>query len=162
MLFLRPYSPNVRCFLGAEMLISSAPVRNSQKEDHRRKETRTSEALQSPKWLATKASSYALRCWLKVHHHSDEALSVKEATGRLLHRMVLQPRYAAEVCGMLDRWEVWCDDGDMRKSDFEAVGGGGGLGVFAEASLLVSVIRETGLEAQAAVALDLQECFGRR
>lgn len=71
--------------------------------------------------------------------------------------MVLQPRYAADVSKMLDRWEVWCDNGGMRKTDFEAVGEG--LAVFAEASLLVSVIREAGLEPQAAVALDLQECL---
>ena len=137
------------------MLISLA-VRDSHKQAHKRKEIRTAEALQSPKWHATKVSSYALR-WLKAHHHADESHTVKEVVGTLLHRMVLQPRYAAEVGAMLDRWEVWCDDGGMRKSDFEAVGEG--LAVFAEASLLVSVIREAGLEPQAAVALDLQECL---
>lgn len=137
-------------------MLISLTVRETQKQDHKRKETRTTDALQSPKWHATKVSSYALR-WLKAHRHADEALSVKDVVGRLLHRMVLQPRYAAEVCGMLDRWAVWCDDGGMRKSDFEAVGEG--LAVFAGASLLVSGIRETGLEPQAAVALDLQECL---
>jgi hypothetical protein len=115
------------------------------------------EALQSPKWTATQVAEHNL-AWLKTKGHLyPESTTLRDAVGALLHRMVLDGGFAADLGGMLDRWRAWSDNAGMRKTDFEALGQEQVL--FAQASLLVAVIRDAGVEAQAGVVVDLQECL---
>ncbi|PKS11385.1 hypothetical protein jhhlp_003148 [Lomentospora prolificans] len=132
-------------------------VRDRMRQDKQRQETRLTEAFQSPKWNATLVAEHSLR-WLKTKSHVNEFLSIKEAAGAVLHRMILDGQFANSICRMLDTWKTWTDNAGMRKSDYEALKEE--QVVFAQASLLVSVIRETGkTETQVSVALDLQECL---
>ena len=132
-------------------------MRDRLRQDKERQEKRIGEAFQSPKWHATRVAEHTLR-WLKNKSHVSEFLSVKEAAGTVLHRMILDGQFANAVCRLLDSWNAWTENAGMRKSDLEMLKEE--QVVFSYASLLVSVIRDTGkTDMQASVALDLQECL---
>lgn len=132
-------------------------MRERLRQDKERQEKRIGEAFQSPKWNATRVAEHTLR-WLKNKSHVSEFLSVKEAAGTVLHRMILDGQFANAVCRLLDSWNAWTENAGMRKSDLEMLKEE--QVVFSYASLLVSVIRDTGkTDMQVSVALDLQECL---
>ncbi|OLN85283.1 hypothetical protein CCHL11_04358 [Colletotrichum chlorophyti] len=134
-------------------------LRDKMRLDAQRRETRTHEAIQSPKWDAALVASHTLP-WLQKHHLVP-ADGVKDAlravVGGLLHRMVLDGTFAADVTSVMDRWKAWADNGGMRKSDLEVLRER--RQDFALASLLVAVIRDAGGAAEGSPTMDLQECL---
>lgn len=135
---------------------------------NQRKETRNSEALQSPRWDAKLVAEHSLR-WLQARGHGGHtaggadadaaatAVSLKDAVGMLLHRMVLDGLFASSVCRTLDLWKAWADNGGMRKSDHAALLDA--REAFAHASLLVAVIRDTTVAHEGTLSTDLQDCM---
>ena len=126
------------------------------RQDQERKEAAMMEALQSPKWESGLVAEHYLR-WLKRNRHVEESCSIKDAVGAVLHRMVLDGEFAAGICKSLDTWKAWADNAGMRKSDFIAVRDA--QAIFAQASLLISVIKDTGSAMRGTLAMDLQECL---
>jgi hypothetical protein len=122
-----------------------------------RREARASEALQSPRWDAKLVAEHNLR-WLKAHGHVDDAVALKDAVGMLLHRMILDGQFASSVCQTLDLWKAWADNGGMRKSDSAALQDA--REAFAQASLLVAMIKDTTVAHEGTLSTDLQDCMG--
>jgi hypothetical protein len=131
-------------------------VQDHRRRDDQRREARALEALQSPKWDTKLVAEHNLR-WLKARGHVDEPVALKDAVGALLHRMILDGQFAASVCGMLDLWKAWSDNGGMRKSDHAALADA--RETFAEASLLVAMIKDTTTAHEGTLSMDLQECM---
>lgn len=75
----------------------------------------------------------------------------------LLHRMVLDGEFAASICKVLDLWKAWADNGGMRRSDLDTLREKQEL--FALASLLVALVRDTVTAHEGTLSLDLQECL---
>lgn len=132
--------------------------------DAQRRDLRTHEAIQSPKWDAALVASHALP-WLRQHGHLPSSSSDTTApetpravVGGLLHRMLLDGAFADDVASVLGAWKAWADNGGMRKSDLEALREA--RTSFALASLLVAVIRDAGVATEGGLAVDLQECLG--
>ena len=124
--------------------------------DAQRRETRAMEALQSPKWDTKLVAEHEL-AWLKRNGHLGAALGLKEAVGTILHRMVLDGQFASSVVRMLDLWKAWADIGGMKKTDFHALESD--QVVFAQATLLVAMIKDTSLAHEGTLSMDLQECM---
>ncbi|KAK8085052.1 hypothetical protein PG997_006323 [Apiospora hydei] len=132
-------------------------VRDKMRLDRQRQEARESEALQSPKWDTKLIADHNLR-WLKSRHEVDDSLSLKDAAGTLLHRMVLDGQFTSSICGMLDLWKAWADNGGMRKSDYTALRDD--QETFAQASLLVAMIKDATTAAlEGSLSVELQECM---
>ncbi|KAI1803304.1 hypothetical protein F4811DRAFT_351282 [Daldinia bambusicola] len=139
-------------------------MRDRARLEQQRREARTSEALQSPKWDTGLVAEHYLR-WLKqntdraaahgVRIHSDP--TVREVAGSLLHRMVLDGGFASSICKTLDLWKAWADNGGMRRSDLDVLCEDQVL--FALASLLVALIKDTSMAHEGTLSLDLQECL---
>lgn len=122
-----------------------------------KKDTRLMEAFQSPRWDAKRVAEYG-RGWLRARGHvSADAPGIKDIVGTLLHRMILDGQFAATMCGMLDLWKTFADNGGMRKSDFDALRDD--LVTFAQATLLISLITDTSTAQAGTLSLDLQECM---
>lgn len=122
-----------------------------------RKETRTMDALQSPKWSAEVVAGHGL-AWLKSRDaRYQESMTVKDVVGGLLHRMVLDGQFTSTLCQMLDLWKAWADNGGMRKSDLAALEED--PVTFAYAMLLVAVIKDTASGTEGSLSMDLQECL---
>ncbi|KAK4147526.1 uncharacterized protein C8A04DRAFT_34223 [Dichotomopilus funicola] len=155
------------------------------RERHRvqmeRAEARTMEALQSPKWDAKLVAEHSFP-WLvqrgeitfPSHSHDDDHRNdnttntastpkhkhtedIKTAVGHMLHRMVLDGAFAADLGRMLDLWKAWADNAGMRKADLAALQEDPVL--FAYATLLVAVLRDAATALEGTVAMDLQECL---
>lgn len=137
--------------------------------ENQRRETRTSEALQSAKWDTQRVAEHNLR-WLRSRGHvaggetatatgaaAAAAGELKDAVGTLLHRMVLDGDFATTVCRVLDVWKAFADNGGMRKSDFVALYDA--QEAFACASLLVALIKDTTTAREGALSVDLQDCM---
>ncbi|KAI1080059.1 hypothetical protein F5B20DRAFT_149363 [Whalleya microplaca] len=132
-------------------------ARDRLRKDKERREARTSAALQSPKWDTALVASHSL-AWLQSRGLIPTSLSLRDAVGTLLHRMILDGQFASALSRMLDLWKAWAENGGMRRSDFDALKDG--CEVFAQASLLVALIREETTGAlEGALSLDLQECL---
>ena len=154
-------------------------VRDQRRLETQRLETRETDALQSPRWGAKKVAGHCL-LWLKEQerHESteqaggggggkdpataagsadDDAPSLRDAAGALLHRMVLDGAFAASVCAVLDLWKAWADNGGMRRSDLAALRAD--APAFARAALLVAVICDAATAHEGTLAVDLQECL---
>ncbi|KAI1760279.1 hypothetical protein GGR53DRAFT_510569 [Hypoxylon sp. FL1150] len=139
-------------------------MRDRMRLDSQRREARTSEALQSPKWDTKLVAEHNLQ-WLKHKGdrdvntllNVDASLSLKEVVGMLLHRMILDGQFASSICQVLDLWKAWADNGGMRRSDLEALYEKQEL--FALASLLVALVRDTVTAHEGTLSLDLQECL---
>ncbi|KAL7621952.1 hypothetical protein AAE478_007453 [Parahypoxylon ruwenzoriense] len=128
---------------------------------HIASEARTSEALQSPKWDAKLVAEHNLR-WLKCGQYKatmdiDDSQELSDVVGALLHRMVFDGAFATSICRMLDLWKAWADNGGMRRSDLEALREQQEM--FALASLLVALLRDTAAAREGTLSLDLQECL---
>lgn len=131
-------------------------VRDKMRTDQQRRDQRAMEALQSPKWDTKLVANYSL-AWLKARNIWDETLSIKEIVGFMLHRMVRDGEFTSAVCKMLDTWKAWADMGGMRKVDFQAIQEN--QSTFAEATLLISLIKDTSDALEGTLAMDLQECL---
>ncbi|TQN69615.1 hypothetical protein CSHISOI_05854 [Colletotrichum shisoi] len=139
-------------------------LRDKMRLDAQRRDLRTHEAIQSPKWDAALVASHALP-WLRQHGHlpssSDDTMATdppRAVVGGLLHRMLLDGAFADDLASLLGAWKAWADNGGMRKSDLEALREA--RTSFALASLLVAVIRDAGVATEGGLAVDLQECLG--
>lgn len=132
--------------------------------ENQRRETRILEALQSPKWNTKLVAEHNLS-WLRqkqqrataVGVNVNESLALRDIVGTLLHRMVLDGEFASSICRILDLWKAWADNGGMRRSDFETLQEKQEL--FALASLLVALVRDTATAHEGTLSLDLQECL---
>ncbi|KAM0540587.1 hypothetical protein ACHAPJ_013575 [Fusarium lateritium] len=131
-------------------------MRDKVRTDQIRRDQRMMEALQSPKWDTKLVSEHSLP-WLQARGHWDKTLSVKDVVGFMLHRMVLDGEFAANICRMLDKWKAWADVGGMKQSDYQAVQDD--QDDFANAALLVAMIRDTSTALEGTVSMDLQECL---
>ena len=87
----------------------------------------------------------------------------------ILHKMVLDARFASAVFAKLRLWKTWADNGGMRRSDMETLQGDNvedgrvQLFAFAYAVMLVALIKGTsmvdvGLDG-GTLSMDLQECL---
>ncbi|TLD06648.1 uncharacterized protein PgNI_08207 [Pyricularia grisea] len=147
-------------------------LRDRQRGMAERREARLVEALASPRWGAERVAGLCLR-WLgreggeeyKIWCEEEEEEDgegkgggcVKEAVGRLLWRMVRDRSLAGRVCGLLDMWMAWADNGGMRMSDFRALEED--RVTFTLAALVVALIADTEAAAEGTVSMDLQECI---
>ncbi|KAL7905953.1 hypothetical protein GGI35DRAFT_125983 [Trichoderma velutinum] len=131
-------------------------MRDKMRTEHQRRDQRAMEALQSPKWDTKLVADYCLT-WLKARHVWDESLSVKEIVGFMLHRMVRDGEFTSTICKMLDTWKAWADMGGMRKSDYQTIQEN--QSTFAEATLLIALIKDTSDALEGTLAMDLQECL---
>ena len=114
------------------------------------------QALQSPKW-ETKLVADRHLAWLKRQGNVAESLGAKDVVGTILHRMVLDGQFASSLCRMLDMWKAWAEIGGMKKADVAALQADQVL--FAEATLLVALIKDTTTALEETVSMDLQECL---
>lgn len=114
------------------------------------------EALQSPKWDTKLVAEHNLT-WLKSNGHMSRTLSLRDAVGTLLHRMVLNGQFASNICRMLDLWKSWADIGGMKKTDYNALKED--QATFAQATLLVAVIKDSSSALEGTLSMDLQECL---
>ncbi|KAI1208548.1 uncharacterized protein F4807DRAFT_138717 [Annulohypoxylon truncatum] len=153
----------VRDRMYREMNQRMQDMRDRQRRDYQRREARMSEALQSPKWDTKLVSEHYLR-WLRerkepstVGVNIDASLTVRDIVGMLLHRMVLDGEFASSICKILDLWKAWADNGGMRRSDLDTLREKQEL--FALASLLVALVRDTVTAHEGTLSIDLQECL---
>jgi hypothetical protein len=132
-------------------------MREKMRRDAHRRDRRLMEAFQSPRWDTKRVAEYCL-VWLKGRGHvGSKVPGIKEVVGTLLHRMVLDGQFCSNLSGMLDLWKAWADNGGMRKTDFDAIRDD--LVTFAEATLLIALIKDTAMAAAGTLSLDLQECM---
>ncbi|KOS16958.1 hypothetical protein ESCO_004926 [Escovopsis weberi] len=131
-------------------------LRDKTRLDQQRRDQRSMEALQSPKWDSKSVAHHALR-WLQAQGQYDTTSTVKEVVGWMLHRMIRDGEYASSICKMLDTWKAWADLGGMKKMDYEALREN--LAMFAEASLLIALIKDTSDALEGTLSMDLQECL---
>lgn len=131
-------------------------VQDRMRLDTQRREHRETEALQSPKWDSKLVAEHSFR-WLKQHQHLAESTLLKDAVGMLLHRMVLDGEFASSMSIMLNLWKAWADNRGMRRTDLNALHTG--KKVFAQASLLVAMIKDTTAANEGTLPMDLQECI---
>ncbi|OTB13253.1 hypothetical protein K445DRAFT_76501 [Daldinia sp. EC12] len=139
-------------------------MRDRSRLEQQHRETRTSEALQSPKWDTRLVAENYLR-WLKQNQdrvaasgiYITQNMTLRDVVGSLLHRMVLDGQFASSICKMLDLWKAWADNGGMRRSDLEVLCEDQVL--FALASVLVALIKDTSTAHEGTLSLDLQECL---
>jgi len=131
-------------------------VRDQSRRDTQRRITRRNEALQSPKWDNRLVAEYNLS-WLRSQNLVPQELSLREIVGTILHRMVLDGQLASEICGMLDVWKAWADNGGMRIADLDTLQER--QATFAQASLLVALIKDATSATEGTLAMDLQECL---
>lgn len=121
-----------------------------------RHDARFLEALQSPKWETKLVAEHCLKV-LKRRSCLDEDANMREAVGAILHRMVLDGEFTGALVGMLDLWKAWAENGGMRKSDHTAIHNS--VELFAQAALVVAVIKSAVAAGEGALAVDLQECM---
>ncbi|KAI0187602.1 hypothetical protein EV127DRAFT_436285 [Xylaria flabelliformis] len=139
-----------------EMMQRMNEMRDRSRRDAQRRETRRHEALQSPKWSTTLVAEHNLN-WLRARKVVDAEFALREVVGMLLHRMVLDGEFASAICEMLDVWKAWADNGGMRNTDLDI------LEVrqetFAQASLLVALVKDATGAHEGTLSMDLQECL---
>ncbi|EPE10389.1 hypothetical protein F503_05484 [Ophiostoma piceae UAMH 11346] len=121
-----------------------------------RLEQREMQALNSAKWDTCLVAEHTLR-WLRVNKKVDETLELKLVAGHILHRMVRDGHYAAQLCRMLDRWKTWSDLGGMKKSDLQVLRDQ--METFSYATLLMALIKDTSTAHDGTLSVDLQECM---
>ncbi|KAJ2979808.1 hypothetical protein NUW58_g7106 [Xylaria curta] len=124
--------------------------------DTQRRETRRLEALQSPKWDTNLVAEHSLT-WLRRRKVVDDELPLREVVGGLLHRMVLDGEFTSAICEMLDVWKAWADNGGMRNTDLDVLQAR--QEIFAQACLLLSLVKDATGAHEGTLAMDLQECL---
>ena len=127
----------------------------NRRREVQRAETRTVEAMQSPKWDNKLVAEHNLT-WLKKDGHVEADHDLKRAVEILLWRMINEPRVAEEIASMLDQWKAFVDNGGMRRAEYlelkeKQI-------VFAQASLVLAIIENSVAAAHGSLAMDLQEC----
>ncbi|KAI1827041.1 hypothetical protein F4861DRAFT_466719 [Xylaria intraflava] len=131
-------------------------MRDRGRRDAQRRITRAHEALQSPKWDTKLVAEHNL-VWLRGRNLVDGELALRDVVGTLLHRMILDPEFASAVCEMLDVWKGWADNGGMKDSDLQVLQSR--QEVFAQASLLMALIKDATGVLEGTLSMDLQECL---
>lgn len=114
------------------------------------------EAFQSPKWDTKVVAGHNFE-WLKGKEEVQGSMDLREYAGALLHRMVLDGQFASKLSRMLDLWKAWAENGGMRKSDLSTLQED--LVAFAQASVLLSLIKDTSGALEGSLSMDLQECM---
>lgn len=132
------------------------PVRDKMRLDSQRRDARMMEAMQSPKWDTKLVAEHNL-AWLKNRGHVPHDATLKDAVGTLLHRMVLDGQFSSGMCRMLDLWRAWADNGGMRKTDHAVLQND--TVTFAQATLLIALIKDTSAALEGTLSTDLQECM---
>ncbi|KAK5661936.1 hypothetical protein OQA88_10046 [Cercophora sp. LCS_1] len=131
-------------------------MKDKMRLEQQRKDTRTMEAMQSPKWDTKLVADHCF-AWLKQKDELPESLKMRQYGGQLLHRMVLEGVFSSKICRMLDLWKAWAENGGMRKSDLTAVQDD--QATFIQAAVLLSLIKETSGALEGTLSMDLQECM---
>ncbi|KAI0408455.1 hypothetical protein F4802DRAFT_414041 [Xylaria palmicola] len=131
-------------------------MRESSRRDAQRRQARRHEALQSPKWDTKLVAEHNLY-WLRTRNLVDGELALRDVVGVLLHRMVLDGQFASAICEMLDTWKAWADNGGMRTADLEILEQR--QEIFAQASLLMALIKDATGAHEGTLSMDLQECL---
>lgn len=131
-------------------------LNENRRKEVQRAETRTVEALQSPKWDNKLVAEHNLK-WLKNEDHVDQSHDLKRAVEVLLWRIINDTGLAAELGKMLDDWKAWVDNGGMRKADYMTAKET--PIIFAYASLVLAVIHESIAAEHGSLAVDIQECI---
>lgn len=131
-------------------------VQDRQRREQQRRETERHEALQSPKWDNVLVAEHNLN-WLRARGLVDKELALRDVVGTTLHRMVLDGDFARGISEMLDAWKAWADNGGMRAADFETLRCR--QEVFAQASLLVALVKDATGAHEGTLSMDLQECL---
>lgn len=136
------------------MLLTWPSVYEQVRLEDQSRAVRTHEALQSPRWDASRVAEHSLR-WLKNHDYLGGPVSLDDTVGAILHRMVMDRKFTSSVCAVLDLWKAWVGNGGMRGSDLAALQDA--PEVFAQASLLVALIENAASGSQQTL-VDLQAC----
>lgn len=131
-------------------------MRDKMRLEAQRKEVRTMEAIQSPRWDTTTVAQHCF-AWLKEKEELPESMDLREYAGALLHRMVLEGQFSSSICKTLDLWKAWAEIGGMRRSDLTAIQNDQVL--FSQASVLLSIIKDTSGALEGTLSMDLQECM---
>ncbi|KXJ97339.1 hypothetical protein Micbo1qcDRAFT_7157 [Microdochium bolleyi] len=131
-------------------------MRDDTRRTAQRRDARFLEALQSPKWETKLVAEHCLRV-LKRRSCFAEDVGTREAVGMILHRMVLDGEFASGLVQMLDLWKGWAENGGMRKAEYEATRDS--IEMFAQAALMVAMIKGTVTAVEGTLAMDLQECL---
>ncbi|KAH7342923.1 hypothetical protein BKA65DRAFT_505133 [Rhexocercosporidium sp. MPI-PUGE-AT-0058] len=128
----------------------------TRRRDAQRAETRIIEAIQSPKWDNKLIAEHNLQ-WLEKEGHVRETHDLKRSVEILLWRMVNEPVFARDLAQTLDSWQAFVDNGGLRKADYLALKENQVM--FANASLLLAVIKVSVTAAHGSLGMDLQECM---
>jgi hypothetical protein len=126
--------------------------------EQRRLEARRTQVFQSPKWSNAQVAEYNL-LWLRNNPDSDigDALSLIDAVGSVLYRMVLDPDFAQSVFKVLDLWKSWSDHGELGQLELVALQES--REAFAYASLLISCIKHAAVTDNGILAVHIHECL---
>ncbi|KAI8955468.1 hypothetical protein F4801DRAFT_529479 [Xylaria longipes] len=139
-----------------EMMQRLNDMRDRSRRDAQRRGTRRHEALQSPKWDTNLVAEHNLT-WLRARKVVDAEFALREVVGMLLHRMVLDGEFASAICEMLDVWKAWADNGGMRNADLDVLESR--QEIFAQASLLMALVKDATGAHEGTLSMDLQECL---
>jgi hypothetical protein len=132
-----------------------AGLNAARRREAQRADTRTVEALTSPKW-GNKLSAEHFLAWLKKDGHVEESHDLGRAVEVLLWRMVKDPDFSSGLTKMLDEWRSFVDNGGLRRGDYSALKEGPVM--FGYAVLLVAIIEGSVTAAHGSVGMDVQEC----
>ncbi len=134
----------------------SQGINAARRRDRQRAEQRELEAIQSPKWDNKLIGERSL-AWLKSQGHVDQTHDIKRVVEILLWKMVTDPVFAEELVSMLDAWKAFVDNGGLRKVDYLELKEKQVL--FAYATLMVAVLKDSVTATHGSLAMDLQECI---
>ncbi|KAK7952490.1 uncharacterized protein PG986_008218 [Apiospora aurea] len=113
-------------------------------------------ALATPRWPIQRVADCSLR-WLQGFHPELADLSLQDVVVTVLYQMVVDPPFAASICGMLDQWREWTDIGHMRFEDMRAVREF--QEIFAEASLLLALLDRLASDPRENALFNVQSCI---
>ncbi|OCK98948.1 uncharacterized protein K441DRAFT_653324 [Cenococcum geophilum 1.58] len=124
--------------------------------EERRKEQEMTEAMTSRK-LGIAVVAEANRKWLIGKGYVKETTTIAALVEQILFGMVQSEGFAKAISMILDQWKTWTQSGGMAKTHFQAVKESQVL--FALASCVLFVIKNTATEPTGSVVSDLQECL---
>lgn len=129
-------------------------MKEKQRREAQRRETRVVEALQSPHWKAKLVGDHALT-WLKANNIVDKEDDITHAVEIVLSRFLTDAAYARGVADILDAWKGWVEGGGICRSDYMMLQEK--KEAFAWAALVVAAICESAEIVHGSLAMDLQE-----
>lgn len=89
---------------------------------------------------------------------SDSTSTLPAVGAMILHRMISDVAFASLICQILDRWKAWSDNGGgMKRPDLAALQQK--PEVFAQAAILVALVRAAALGGMGSVLADLHKCI---